>query len=216
MKKTRSEKYDTINSTYIFITVFESGQTMTGYSLKIGYTEPKDKETCLSNLFIRLLKQGYMRDGHFTTTTGHQIEKVSRIEFYYNQSNEEVYTFYPRFAEPSFEAGLSTRFIQKIEDLYQDLNRKMDFTDLYNKYYISRVRKKKEKYDLSAPRFYSRNALNEYAKTLIEDGEPQGMVQQYVNTYSNKFLDSNGRLDQRWITQIKTESNRAKHAKKVS
>jgi hypothetical protein len=198
------------------VIVFKSGQPLNGYSLKIGYTEPKDKEVCLSNFFIRLLKQGYMRDGVFYTTTGNLIEPVDRIEMYQNNTYNEVYTFWPRFAEPNFEAGLSTRFIQKIEDFYRDWNNGMDFTALYDKYYVSRVRKRKAKYDLSAPRFFSRNALNEYAKKLIEDGENPGEVQQYVKHYGHKFLDdATGFVKQELLKNMKISANRANYAQKT-
>lgn len=209
-------KYDTVNSTYFCVIQFYSGNTITGYSLKIGYTEPKDKETCLFNMFIRLLKQGYMRPGPFYNSRGNLIEDVDRIEFYNNQTGAPVYTFYPRFAEPEFEAGLSIRFMEKVEDFYQDWNKGLPFDDLYAKYYISRVRKQKAKFELEKPRFYSMSALTNYCKKLIEEGETPGEVENYKRLYKQKWFGENGTVDPNSMKKYQQEARRSNHADEVN
>ena len=212
MKKYNSPKYDTINSTYIIITVFESGNEMIGYSCRKGFTEPKSKETCLLNIFIRLYQQGYFRLGQFFTKNGNPIEPVERMEFYSRETNELVFTFYPSYYEPVFTHGWTLKFLQKIDDMFQDINQGISVSALYDKYYVGRVRPQRPTYDLSAPRFFSQAALNQYARKLLQDGEAPGLVEGFVKSYANKFFE-NGVLSPEVMKSQQTDKLFKDHAR---
>lgn len=193
-----TRKPDKKNSTYYCETIFTSGNTMTGWSKMIGFTEPKDKETCLFNMYLRLFQSGYNRHGNHVNTVGKEIEPVQCIIFFKNHIHQPVYTFYPQFAEPEFEAGWSHKFMEKIESFYQDLNRGMALNDLIKKYYVSRTRPEKPKFGLDKPRFYSDAALINYGVKLVGDGEAPGEVKKWQQDYRDKFFE-NGKLKKEWL-----------------
>ena len=215
MKKNHSPKYDTTNSTFYIITVFESGNDMTGYSCRKGFTEPKNKETCLLNILIRLYMQGYLRFGQFFTKNGNPIEPVARIEFYLRETNELVFTFHPSYYEPVFTFGWTLKFLQKIDDMYREINQGISADDLYNKYYVGRVRVERPTYDLSSPRFFSQAALNQYARKLIAEGEEPGMVEGFVKMYAQKFFE-NGVLSTAILKQEQARQNQKDYARRVN
>jgi hypothetical protein len=198
-----SRKPDKKNSTYYCETIFESGNFMTGWSKMIGFTEPKDKETCLFNMYLRLFQLGYGQKGKSINTVGKEIEPVQCIVFFKNHVHQAVYTFYPHYAEPEYEAGWSLKFMEKIESFYKDLNRRMSVNDLMKKYYVSRTRPEKPKYQLDKPRFFSSQALEQYCLALISDGEEVGRVKKYKIDYSEKFFE-NGKLKPEWLSNTIT------------
>lgn len=209
---------DKENSTFYCQTNFaDSAQKpMIGYSKMIGYTEPKDKCTCLFNMHFRLWEQGYMRTGKHYNTRGNLINPVAYMAYYRNHTNVPVYFFFPSYAEPQIGFNWPIQFIEKVESFYQDIAAGASLGDLRSRYFVTRVKAVlvQDDLDLSNPRFYSDVSLQGYADSLKKKNFPPQVIQEYVKAYTKKFF-INGKMNPDIFEEYRKQQKTSLHAQEV-
>jgi hypothetical protein len=195
--KRQAAIWDKENSLIVQKIEFENGKIITGYSRRVGWSEPDDICKVLCNMMLRMVQEGYLVESDT------RKDKIECIEYYINDYPKliPIVTCFYKHKEFEYKTieGLpeGKNIVNKVNKIYETLK-----SGEIDKTIINNYQRKKERYalDINNGKYRTPNDLWEFCLVCIERKRyPSQEVLQFAVQYLNKYFSKHKEFE-KWYS----------------